>query len=52
MKNILKISNFIVGSINNLDEISHNIFRLLRHADKENAELIILKNHLLDDFFA
>ena len=31
-----------LGSINNLDEISHNIFKLLRVTDKENPDLIII----------
>jgi L-threonylcarbamoyladenylate synthase len=31
------------GSINNLDEISHNIFSLLREVDKDNADLIIIE---------
>ena len=34
---------YVHGSKNNLDEISHNIFRLLRKADKENADLIIIE---------
>ena len=32
-----------MGKLNNLDEISHNIFRLLRAADKEKADLIIIE---------
>lgn len=32
-----------IGSINNLDEISHNIFRLLRKVDQEKADLIIIE---------
>ncbi len=36
--------NFIsIGSINNLDEISHNIFSLLRKADQYNPDLIIIE---------
>ena len=32
-----------IGSINNLDEISHNIFRLLRKVDQEKSDLIIIE---------
>ena len=32
-----------MGSINNLAEISHNIFKILRSADKEKADLIIIE---------
>ena len=31
------------GSINNLDEISHNIFSVLRKADRYNVDLIIIE---------
>jgi len=34
---------YSVGSINNLDEISHNIFKLLRLVDKEKSDLIIIE---------
>ena len=30
------------GSINNYEEISHNIFKLLREVDKYNPDLIII----------
>lgn len=37
-------TNYLVsGSINNLDEISHNIFSLLRKADTFNSDLIIIE---------
>ncbi len=32
-----------LGSKNNLEEISHNIFTLLRKADKDNADIIIIE---------
>ena len=32
-----------LGSKNNLDEISHNVFSLLRKADKDNSEIIIIE---------
>lgn len=34
---------YIHGSINNYDEISHNIFSLLRKVDKENPDFIIIE---------
>lgn len=41
-KNILKFNNSIAMG-DTLEEISHNIFKLLRLADKENVEIIIIE---------
>ncbi len=38
-----KVNFLVTGSINNLDEISHNIFSLLRKADTFNSDLIIIE---------
>lgn len=43
-RNFIKTNNFYsFGSINNYDEISHNIFNLLRETDKLNSDLIIIE---------
>jgi L-threonylcarbamoyladenylate synthase len=43
-KNMIKTNNFYsFGSIKNYDEISHNIFNLLRKSDKRHADLIIIE---------
>lgn len=34
---------YTLGSINNLEEISHNIFKMLRYIDKTNCEKIIIE---------
>ena len=43
LKDKIKCSEYYIhGSINNIDEISHNIFKLLRITDKKNPNLIII----------
>ncbi|MEG1143224.1 MAG: L-threonylcarbamoyladenylate synthase [Bacilli bacterium] len=43
-KNKINTTNFYsLGSINNLEEISHNIFSLLREIDRLNPNLIIIE---------
>lgn len=43
-KNLIKCNKYItLGNINNLEEISKNIFTSLRKADKTNSEIILIE---------
>ena len=37
------VNYYVHGSKDNLEEISHNIFSLLRTADKDNSDIIIIE---------